>query len=73
MKAKMLMIDERPTRDRDYSGSRLGMNQESQNVTSINDHTVNTLKEISDLKNEIIKLTTSLRSLKNSPEQKSKL
>ena len=33
-----------------------------------NDQTINTLKEISDLKTEIMKLTSSLRSLKSSPE-----
>ena len=38
------------------------------NIHNNNDTTVNTLREIADLKNEIIKLTTSLRSLKNSPE-----
>jgi hypothetical protein len=30
-------------------------------------HALNTLKEISELKNEIVKLTTSLRKIKPSP------
>lgn len=36
-------------------------------MTINNNQTINTLKEIADLKSEIVKLTTSLRSLKNSP------
>lgn len=47
----------------------MGVGEISNLTSNNNDHTVNTLKEIADLKNEIIKLTTSLRSLKNSPEQ----
>ncbi len=49
---------------------------EKSNTTSIisntntnNDQALNTLKEISDLKSEIMKLTTSLRKLKVTPEK----
>lgn len=37
--------------------------------TSLNDQTVNTLKEISDLKNEILKLTSSLKHLQSTPDK----
>ncbi len=46
------------------------MNQNaSVSTTQVNDQTMNTLKEISDLKGEIMKLTTSLKRLKTSPEK----
>lgn len=37
--------------------------------SSLNDQTINTLKEISDLKNEILKLTSSLKHLQNTPDK----
>ena len=42
----------------------------NESSTSTNDnHAVNTLREISELKGEIMKLTTSLKNLKVSPER----
>eukprot|EP00347_Sterkiella_histriomuscorum_P022187 403331368 len=43
--------------------------KQSEMSTSLNDQTVNTLKEISDLKNEINKLTSSLKHLKITPDK----
>ena len=37
----------------------------------VSEQSVNTLKEIGELKSEIMKLTCSLRSLKNSPVRES--
>ncbi len=34
------------------------------------DYSVNTLKEISELKNEIMKLTNGMRSIRHSPDEK---
>ena len=39
------------------------------NTSTSDHHAVNTLKEISELKGEIMKLTTSLKNLKVSPER----
>ncbi|CDW78209.1 UNKNOWN [Stylonychia lemnae] len=54
-----------------YRNNQINQSSFKQNEMSVslNDQTVSTLKEISDLKNEIVKLTTSLKHIKMSPDQ----
>ena len=51
-----------------FAGNKNSSVNESSSATN-DSHAVNTLREISELKGEIMKLTTSLKNLKVSPER----
>ena len=55
--------DREPVRERQSERKEVQVMEQSHISQNINDFTTNTLREISDLKSEIVKLTTSLRKL----------
>lgn len=63
-RSKLLAYTERSQLKSEFKNHNSSVNDSS----TVNDHqAVNTLKEISELKYEIMKLTTSLKNLKASP------